>query len=347
MQPSQASSSAPVRSIFRTSAAIFFAQCARGVGPYQRQLSKQFALCGALAASLVCLQAEATQVTTIMTVQGTCGFVQSTLSFHTECISYSGSVAEADLSAFAAAGTAKAAAFAHVGLTRTGDSLAGQVAIGTTATASFVESVTLTGKPLGTVGYVTYGIDMTGSTSYDLEVFTDSTGTSLALSSESFTAAVMVGSQSTQYAYAHNASKQFGETTYETSMLNGQQVGSLFGLRYFTLPVVFGQAFTISMQVSALAAAVVYNVGPDGHANAVSNTDLGHSLYWGGVQSVMVDGIGFADYSLIASTGQDYSKSFAPGTTAIPEPTTTALMFLGICGIALVRPRKRASITVQ
>jgi len=78
-------------------------------------------------------------------------------------------------------------------------------------------------------------------------------------------------------------------------------------------------------------------------SSASATCDAGHSAYWGGIIGVTDEqGNAISDYSLISTSGTDYSKSFAPTVSAVPEPTSWAMMIMGV-GLAggILRRQKR------
>ncbi|MDF2177869.1 PEP-CTERM sorting domain-containing protein [Aliiglaciecola sp. CAU 1673] len=72
--------------------------------------------------------------------------------------------------------------------------------------------------------------------------------------------------------------------------------------------------------------------------------DAGNSSYWGGIQSVTIDGVEITDYQLSSESGTDYSRSFVPtanNPNPVPEPESLALFSLGIIGLFWQRRRLR------
>lgn len=88
------------------------------------------------------------------------------------------------------------------------------------------------------------------------------------------------------------------------------------------------------------------NVGTfvgDGRAVASGSglADLGHSFYWGGLDSVsLADGSSVA-YSVLSQSGTDYERSFAPAA-AVPEPGTLALLCAAMGALLASARRARA-----
>jgi hypothetical protein len=60
--------------------------------------------------------------------------------------------------------------------------------------------------------------------------------------------------------------------------------------------------------------------------------NFSHSLYWGGISAVTIDGKPMApgSFTITSESGLDYTQSFVP--TAVPEPGHYA----GIAGAALL-----------
>lgn len=70
--------------------------------------------------------------------------------------------------------------------------------------------------------------------------------------------------------------------------------------------------------------------------------DAGNSTYWGGIQSVKIDGVEITDYQLTSDSGTDYSRSFVPTSTQpdptdVPEPATLVLISLGLLSLCTRR----------
>lgn len=71
-------------------------------------------------------------------------------------------------------------------------------------------------------------------------------------------------------------------------------------------------------------------IGAEAHAAAA----FGHTLYWGGIDSLTVDGQVLTGYTLLSASGIDYRLSTAP----VPEPGIAALL---LAGLAVVLRRVR------
>lgn len=80
------------------------------------------------------------------------------------------------------------------------------------------------------------------------------------------------------------------------------------------------------------------SVAPVIDANAHAAAGFGHTLYWGGIDSLTVDGIALSGYALTSASGIDYRLSTAP----VPEPGT-AVLLLG--GMGLLARRLRRHLT--
>lgn len=78
------------------------------------------------------------------------------------------------------------------------------------------------------------------------------------------------------------------------------------------------------------------SVSPVIAAEAHAAAAFGHTLYWGGIDSLTVDGIALSGYALTSASGIDYRFSTAP----VPEPGT-AVLLLGGMGLLARRLSQR------
>lgn len=77
-----------------------------------------------------------------------------------------------------------------------------------------------------------------------------------------------------------------------------------------------------------------YSGAPIDGATASASAAFGHTLYWGGISSLTVDGVEYSGYDLVSASGTDYRLSTAP----VPEAGTAAMM---LAGMAVVGWRQR------
>lgn len=113
----------------------------------------------------------------------------------------------------------------------------------------------------------------------------------------------------------------------------GQYTGTPFGTLIGIANVRTGVASQLFVQLEAAAQAAYTGQRP-GRASA--SFDLGHSLYWGGINSVTINGVPVPDFSVSSASGTDYRNSLAP----IPEPGALAMMLAGL-GVLIGLQRRR------
>ncbi len=69
--------------------------------------------------------------------------------------------------------------------------------------------------------------------------------------------------------------------------------------------------------------------------------DAEHSAFWGGFRSVTDANGNAVDYTLGTGSQADWSTSFIPSASPVPEPDTHALMLAGLGAVAFVLHRRR------
>jgi hypothetical protein len=100
----------------------------------------------------------------------------------------------------------------------------------------------------------------------------------------------------------------------------------------FRIPFISGQAFDIE---SSLTCSARGNL-------ATSTCDAGSSAYWGGIRSVTdANGAALTGWTLASGSGTDWAQSFIPGSGAVPEPASWAMLIAGFGLVGAMRRRQR------
>ncbi|MFO1226526.1 PEP-CTERM sorting domain-containing protein [Roseateles sp.] len=106
--------------------------------------------------------------------------------------------------------------------------------------------------------------------------------------------------------------------------------GDAFGSFQATVRLANGYAAPLYVQLEGAAQAAYNHTG----ARNAASYDLSHSLYWGGITQLSVNGQAVTDYALSSASGTDYRLSLAP---PVPEPTSAALLFAGLGLVAWLK----------
>lgn len=80
-----------------------------------------------------------------------------------------------------------------------------------------------------------------------------------------------------------------------------------------------------------------FSGAPIDGADARASAAFGHTLYWGGISSLTIDGVEYSGYELVSASEADYRFSTAP----VPEPGTFALLLAGLAVVGRRLGRSR------
>lgn len=201
-------------------------------------------------------------------------------------------------------------AFVDWGVVKLTGSAAGS--LNTVARGIFRDEVVITapGVQNGTAGMVTYAVSVDGS------LFTGEPGNA-----------------SASWAISTDLNGGAFDLGVRGSLTNGLYTGSPFGTFTATVPFGFGATLPLYVQLEA-AAQAAYDSGP-GLPNA--SFDLGHSLYWGGIVGITVNGAPVSGFNVSSTSGTPYMSSMAP----VPEPGALGLMLAGLGVLAGLQRRRR------
>jgi PEP-CTERM motif len=164
--------------------------------------------------------------------------------------------------------------------------------------------ITAPGIPNGTVGTVTYALDVSGS------LFADAPGVARA----SWSLAADLGGG----VFDINVGG-----TQNSPINGGGYVGAPFGTFFGTAQFAFGSIIQLYVQFDGVAQAAYTSTLP-GLPNA--SFDLGQSLYWGGFSGIAVNGAPVSGFNVTSTSGTNYRDSMAP----VPEPGALAMVLAGL-----------------
>jgi hypothetical protein len=112
-----------------------------------------------------------------------------------------------------------------------------------------------------------------------------------------------------------------------------------FGMRTLVFDVVFGQAANMFLRVETTASA---GAGGFGVNYADFSSDLGHTVSWAGIGGLTVGGLAVTDFTAVSpDTGFDFVSGFG-ADTAVPEPSTWAMLLMGFAGLGAMARRRLA-----
>lgn len=110
---------------------------------------------------------------------------------------------------------------------------------------------------------------------------------------------------------------------------NHGYVGDPFGTYSATVTLQLGFVAPLDIELTASA-----QTGFDFVGSSPSSFDLAHSLYWGGIGAVTINGVAVNDFAVTSGSGTAYSTSLAPA----PVPLPPALLLFAPA-LALLRHR--------
>jgi hypothetical protein len=143
-------------------------------------------------------------------------------------------------------------------------------------------------------------------------------------------------------------------TTDLLGNLSCRQMINYSGSAYFDatsrmdIPFIFGDQLDLRMSITTSIEGWARSTFDSRTGDTILNyfdayADASHSAYWGGIQSVMVDGAE-TSYNVQSGSGTDYRQSFIPERAGqVPLPGTLSLSLIGLLALSLPRARRAAS----
>jgi hypothetical protein len=183
--------------------------------------------------------------------------------------------------------------------------------------------ITKPGVATGTIGTISYNLDLTGTFA----------GTPNQVDDAKYTLQATWGGP-------FDITKTGGFRGLTTNAFIGDPPGVFTATSTFQ----YGIPSTLDVELTGLAQTELNFtfVGPD------ASFDMSHSFFWGGINSVTVCSDSThcssptTDFSLSSGSGTDWLLSFASTATSAPEPGTFELFGIGLAGLGFARRRRSA-----
>ena len=207
--------------------------------------------------------------------------------------------------------------------------------------AGWNDSMTFTGGPAGEKGLVTFNLDYDWRLSQKVNATMD--GTSVGLSNAYIDInliPIVTGGDGFQYASVGQTAQgvcvgnqgqcDIAPGAIETYYQGGTAPNPVAanGHATFSFVVTFGKEYQVTVGINADV----------GGMQATSMVDATHSLYWGGIASVLDSrGVAVAE-TVMSASGFDYGTSFA---NQVPEPQTWVLMVAGLAVVGALGAQRR------
>jgi len=117
-----------------------------------------------------------------------------------------------------------------------------------------------------------------------------------------------------------------GSGVYDTS------VSSAFGQFTVQVPIMIGEGFDIRFNLAGRTYALAFGDG----TSSYGDFDLGHSMYWGGISSISING-SEVPFSLSSQSSHDWIQSSIP--SSVPVPAAVWLFGSALLGLARIGRR--------
>lgn len=190
-----------------------------------------------------------------------------------------------------------------------------------------------TGSPSATLATLNFNVDLRG----DSVIFANSAFVDYAAAANIWDFRVFLGS----------SGRAWSSSTTARSGLPLLISGDGFGRYVVSLSVLTDSFIDLSFSGNSESSAFSRTGTINGVlSQAGATNDLERSFYWGGINYLEVAGQR-VDFSVTSRSGLDYSRSFAPFVTAIPEPSTYALMLGGLAMVGSLCRRRYSGVSSQ
>jgi hypothetical protein len=129
---------------------------------------------------------------------------------------------------------------------------------------------------------------------------------------------------------------QLDDDTFSVVSSVNNVSGSTYGLFTFDIPFTWGTPLSVQPNFNGSAQAL----GTSSFVNTSASYDLANSIFWGGFSNVRAGGLVVSTYDFTSDSGFDWRSSSIP-QSAVPEPSSLALLAVGLTAVLATRCRRK------